>query len=226
MELILPKEQQQSPPSFEGDIEQLKLGLASRCAKLSALIDASDGEMHLLILVGHPGTGKSTLLKALEALELPDSLSTFHNDAYIDWEKVIAHVDAQDGMTEQDYVPTANRAALKLMLSEKHDKKIVFVDGGGLLEDYSKICSELSLPHPNFVVLDASTETLNARLAKRGDGFVVTEKETQEHKKNLQDLEKFKGLRISTDNASLEDPSSQLEALLDFTCKSLQRTTP
>ena len=222
MDLFLEPLEQKPRELFEGDLDQLQTGVSSILAKLEQLLEAFEGPLQLAILVGHPGTGKSSLIRAFDALRLPESVGTFQVDRYIDWRKVVAFVDDQPGMSSADYVPTANKAALKLISESLSGKKLIILDGGGLIEDYSRICQELSFAEPAYIVLDASAETLRRRLASRGDGFTVTEKEVREHNKNLSDLLSYGGIRISTENTDRRNPSKELSEVISYICNVLQ----
>lgn len=225
MNLFLPPIEQKPQELFKGNLDQLKTGVASILFKLDKLLDAYDGPLKLVVVVGHPGTGKTSLIQALEALGLPESVGTFQVDRYIDWRKVVSFVDSQPEMSASDYVPTANRAALKLMSESSIGKKIIIFDGGGLIEDYNRICNELRFVEPRYIVLDASEETLRRRVAGRGDGFTVTEKEKREHNKNLSDLTRRSGVKVSTENADKENPSRELSLVLSYLCRVLRNTT-
>ena len=225
MDLFLSPLEQKPKEPFNGNLDQLKTGLASILAKLDQLLDAYNGPLQLVVVVGHPGTGKTSLIHALEALQLPKSVRTFQVDRYIDWRKVVTYVDSQPGMSASDYLPTANKAALKFMNESFVGKKVIILDGGGLIEDYNRICLELGFVEPCYIVLDASEETVRRRLAGRGDGFTVTEKEKREHNKNLSDFSWCSGVRISTDHADKENPSYELSLVLRYLCRVLRDTT-
>ena len=225
MDFFLEKQHQQAFEPSDREIEQLRVELSSHIAKLEqALVNFKD-PLQLILVIGHPGSGKSTLVGTLESLELPLTFRTFHVDQYIDWRKVVAYVDNQSGMDESDYVPVANQAALELLKNETGNKKLVVVDGGGLLKDYARICQNLGFSKPGYIVLDAALDTLLKRLESRGDSFNVTEKETREHHKNLESIERYNAIRVSTERMDKGNPSHELALVFGFVCDVLGRTT-
>lgn len=225
MDLFLAPNKQKDLDPFDGDLYQLQTDVSLIIPKLEQLLRAYEKSVQLVLLMGHPGTWKSSLIRAINALQLPQSVGTFQVDRYIDWEKVVTFVDGQPELSSSDYVPIANKAALEFMKESLRGKKLVVVDGGGLIEDYSRLCQDLGFADPAYIILDATAGTLLKRLESRGDGFIVTDKETREHRKNLSDLASYGGLRISTESTNRENPSKELSAILNYLCEVIGRRT-
>lgn len=222
MNFLLETHEQPQPNHFLGDLAKLKIGTSNHIAKLEELIKKFNG-LQVVLIVGHPGTGKSSLVTAFHALGLPEGLSTFHNDEVINWRKVIEYVDREPNLGPDDYLRVANAAALQHMKDTLNGQKLVIVDGGGLIEDYEKICQELGFDKPGYIVLDASKKTLERRLETRGDGFKVTAKEISEHEKNVSEYESYGGEKIDTDDMDIENPSKELSDIIEYLCSLLQK---
>ena len=199
---------------FEGDVEGLKSALKGDLHSLFETLT----ERRLLIISGHPGSGKSTILRALSALTDSPLFKAFHIDDYIDWGKVIPFV--QDNHPEdkwdQMYLPVANSAALAFLRESLNEEKLLVVEGSGLISDYLDICQELGLPTPSFVLLDGSYEVFKERLRLRGDDLETKQKEMKEHQDNLLMVEKVNGLVINTDETQRKRPLEELKTIIKF----------
>jgi adenylate kinase family enzyme len=209
---LLLAENEQPSFSFEGDVEGLRKEFMG---KFQALIEKL-GEQTFLIVTGHPGSGKSTLLRALSATVKDPLFRVFHIDDFVDWGKVIPHVQTtySESKWDENYLPVANKAALGFLRESLGDEKLVLIEGSGLIDDYLRIFKELRLPSPSFVLLHGSYEVFTARLTARGDDLQTKEKEIKEHQENLKTIQRVRGLIINTDETKKHKPLSELSAIL------------
>ena len=226
MSFLLDHAPQQSSPPFDGDVVALQAGLAGALAKIEEQMRAMSSDRLLIIVTGHPGTGKSTLVRALEALSLPAQMATLHVDDYLDWGKLAAYVERECGGDAAAYLPLANQIALGIVKEKMSASRIVVLEGGGLIEDYAAICDRMGFRRPLFVVADADPSVFSARLAARGDAMHISGKETAERRKNLDDLSRHGGIRICTSSMNKMKPEAELKALLSGISDALAQRLP
>jgi hypothetical protein len=116
LDLFLDPDSRPKHKPFFGDLNRLASELGDELRNLAASSKSLQGPPRLIIVTGHPGSGKSTLVRALSSLSLPSEVATFHVDDHIDWCKVVTCVDSNKALSAADYVRTANSVALTLAL--------------------------------------------------------------------------------------------------------------
>jgi energy-coupling factor transporter ATP-binding protein EcfA2 len=223
MSLFLDQDALPEHAAFSGDTATLRAGLQGELARLEEQLEAYQGEQLLVIVTGHPCVGKSTLIRALNALELPEGVGVFHVDDHIDWEKVVKAVDGEPDRYGTHYMEAGNRAAMNQASEKFAEAKILVFEGGGSIEAYQEIAREAGFPNPHFVVVDAEPGLCRERLAKRGDGLELTEEHATERRENLAAIETVEGLRIETDAMEKDNPVEQLEQFLSSVSVVLSR---
>lgn len=95
----------------------------------------------LILIIGHPGVGKTTLLNFLEKFNLPQSMQIFHADNYIDWDKVVLSCKEQ-GLDEDVYVIQAYIQAIRKMMELYSDKEL-FINVKIIKTERRRRCDDL-----------------------------------------------------------------------------------
>ncbi len=197
---------------------ELKLELKQLCSKL----ECANNLLTVIFVVGHPGTGKTTLTTHLEKLDIHPKMAVFHADDFINWKNEVRLV-LDNGGTEKDIMPAANSKALSTMLDLHKSKRVVIWDGGGLIKDFSKISSDYGIASRGYIVIDCSPQEFKRRLLARLDSRLITDKNCSERQENLNSLKLFPSTIIDTTEMNLKQPIPQLSQVIAFIAKILEK---
>lgn len=192
-----------------GDIMLQIKNLHKKFGKLEVLkgIDITANTGEVLAIIGPSGTGKSTLLRCINFLEMPDVGTIEIDDIKVNVEesspREIVKLRKKTAMVFQNYCLFKNKTVLEnvmlpLSLVQKQDKKsskeeaVALIDQVGLLDKMNEFPARLSggqqqrigiaralAVHPKVILLDEPTSSLDPELV--GGVLEIIRKLSQAH---------------------------------------------
>jgi adenylate kinase family enzyme len=181
--------------------------------RIKSALEHADCGRSIVFVVGHPGTGKTSLVDKLCKLQLSPIIAVFHVDDHVDW-ATEAKTILDRGGSEAEIVPEVNTKAFAKMLAMHSSSPLIIWDGGGEFKDLDRIVKSSNFTSVGYVLIDCAPVEFANRLAARFDKMAVTEKSLGDRERNLESMDSFAATLIDTGGMNLRSPLNELRSFL------------